>query len=388
MNRFPASFRVLTVLAMTLLLMACSSIPGVDAVLPDRKVEYKKSRQAERDLEIPPDLTKTAINDELVIPGAVPGREPTLAGMQRREQTQGPVAGRAKVLPRFEGIRLERDGDKRWLVIEGDPEDVWYRVLEFWQENGVLLEEQDPTVGVMVTDWLEERPDVDLGVVNTLLRKAIEGLYSAATRDQFRVRIEPGTTPGTTELYLTHRGLQETVIQDGAGQVERTVWNPRPTDPGLEAEMLRRLMAYLGTPQEAGGKVAGADGKGVRPPRSRLNKSGDGISLRIDDDMDQAWRLVGLGLDRVGFVVEDRDREAGVYYVRYYDPVANQKEEGILDKLAFWSSDEPVEQETQYQVRLQPDGERTRVTVLDDEGQRLNTETAQRILTLLHEQIR
>ncbi|HEB96195.1 MAG TPA: outer membrane protein assembly factor BamC [Sedimenticola thiotaurini] len=389
MNVFSMTPRLLFLLPMALLLVACSSIPGMDAVLPDRKVEYKKSRQAERDLEIPPDLTRTAINDELVIPAAAPGAEPTLSGMQRREQRVGRVAGRDKVLPEFKGIELKRDGDKHWLLIQADPEDVWYRVLEFWQENGVLLEQQDPTIGVMVTDWLEEKPDVQLGVVNSIISEFAGGLYSAGTRDQFRVRIEPGPQPDTTELFLTHRGLQETVIQDGAGQVERTVWNPRPVDPGLETEMLRRLMVYLGVPPDQAGRALAGKEKGARTQRSRLNKSGDQVSLEIDADRDRAWRLVGVGLDRVGFAVEDRDREAGVYFVRYYDPIANQKEEGFLDKLAFWSSDEsPVDKEAQYQVRLEPDGDRTRVTVADEQGRRLNTETAQRILTLLHEQIR
>jgi len=374
-----------------ILIAGCSSIPGMDSVLPDRKVEYKKSRQAENNLEIPPDLTRTTINDELVIPGgaALTPADATLAGLQQKEQRSGRVAGRDPVLPEIKGIEVERDGDKRWLMIQGDPEDVWYKVLEFWQENGILLEEQDPTSGIMVTDWLEERPNVDIGLLPGLISKAVEGLHTASTRDQYRIRIEPGTEPDTTELYLTHRGMQEMVIQDGRGQVERTVWNPRESDPGLEAEFLRRLMVYLGTADAQATQALAASNGGKKQPRSRLDKTGGAVVLQIDEDIDRAWRLVGVGLDRVGFAVEDRDRDAGVYYVRYYDPMKNQKDDGFFSKLAFWSGDdENIDKESQYQVKLQPAGDKTEVVVLNEQGQRENSETVQRILTLLHEQIR
>ena len=60
-----------------------------------------------------------------------------------------------KVLPEFDNIRVERDGDQRWLVINAQPQAVWSKIIEFWRSNGLLLVEQDPTIGIMRTDWLE-----------------------------------------------------------------------------------------------------------------------------------------------------------------------------------------------------------------------------------------
>ena len=93
-----------------------------------------------------------------------------------------------------------------------------------------------------------------------------------------------------------------------------------------------------------------------------------------------------MALDRVGFVVEDRDRSTGTYYVRYRDPSQN-REEGLLSKLAFWSSDEPAE-ELEYRITLVAEGARTRVRVFDDKGEPEISGTGTRILTLLQEQIR
>ncbi len=380
--------QVLSLLAVVLI-AGCSSIPGMDKVLPDRKVEYKKSRQAEQNLEIPPDLSRSSISDELVIPGAPRSDPTTLSGFEGREQVRGRVAARATVLPKVQGVKVVRDGDQRWLRIDSPPEDVWFRVVEFWQESGILLQEQDPAVGVIVTDWLEERPNIDTGVISGLLSKAIEGLHTASTRDQYRVRLEPGERPDTTELYLTHRGMQEMIIQDGAGTVERTVWNPRPSDPGLEEEILRRLMIYLGVSEQQAGSALAAKEGGKAKPRSTLHRREGKVSLTVDEGFDRSWRLVGVALDRVGFAVEDRDRNAGVYYVRYNDPMKDAEEEGWLSKLAFWQKDDDnIDKENQYQVKLGDAGEPTEVVVLNKEGKRDNSETALRILTLLNEQIR
>ena len=368
-----------------LALAGCSSIPGIDKVLPDRKVEYKKSREAERNLEIPPDLTQRSIQDELVIPGA----GATLSRYESRQQAPERRAGtRPQVLPEVERIEVRREGDQHWLLIGSEPEGVWYRVLEFWQESGVLLEEQDPTVGVIVTGWLENLADIKTDFITDTVRRVAGGLYAASTRDQFRIRIENGLKPGTTELYLTHRGMQETVIQDGAGSVERVVWNPRETDHDLEVEMLRRIMLYLGSEDQIARQQLAAKGS-ARQPRATLTKSGGQISLAMNEPFDRAWRLAGVALDRVGFAVEDRDRSDGVYYVRYADPMRQEEKKGWLGRLVFWDVEEAeIDRQTQYQIRLSGAGPTTTVAVHGATGIRDNSETAQRILTLMHEQLR
>jgi outer membrane protein assembly factor BamC len=368
------------------LLSGCGALPSMDKVLPDRKVEYKKAKDAGTNLEIPPDLTKSTINDQLVIPGSSGAEATTLSGQLARERIQGRVATRTSVLPTIEEIEVMRDGNQRWLRIQGTPEDVWYKTVAFWQENGILLAQQDPSVGVMVTDWLENRADIKRDFITDKIRSVFDGAYSAATRDQYRLRIEQGAKPGVTELYLTHRGMEEKYILDGGGDPERTVWNPRPTDHGLEAEMLRRLMNYMGVADQQSRRSL-AQG-GADQARSRLVRNGDEVLLLMDEEVNRAWRLTGVALDRVGFAVEDRDRTNRVYYVRYNDPLKEVDEPGLLAKLAFWrSNDRNIDKESQYQVGLDAEGRGTRVVVRNKEGVQDNSETALRILTLLHEQI-
>jgi outer membrane protein assembly factor BamC len=360
--------------------VGCSSIKKA---LPDRKVEYKQEKIGGADLEIPPDLTRPSPTDPLVVPELGPGETATFSQYASERRDSPRTTAGSDVLPEMDDIEVRRDGDKRWLVIQADPDQVWPKVVDFWRANGILLVQEDPTVGVMETGWLENRADIKSDFITDAVRGVFDGLYSAATRDQYRVRLEAGQQPGTTELYLTQRGMLQKITT--AGDTERPVWEARPNDPELEAEMLRRIMVYLGVSDQRAQRnlAAGAP----QQPRSQMIKGRDGqAALMIDEDFSRAWRITGVALDRVGFVVEDRDRSEGTYYVRYRDPTQT-KEKGVLSSLAFWRSDEPVP-EIEYRITLVAEGAKTRVRVFDDKGQPETSGTGTRILTLLQEQIR
>ena len=93
-----------------------------------------------------------------------------------------------------------------------------------------------------------------------------------------------------------------------------------------------------------------------------------------------------MALDRIGFAVEDRNREKGIYFVRYNDPLADDDKKGWFSSLAFWSSDK--KESKQYQIALIAQGAQTQIIVNDNDGKRENSSTAKRILTLLEEQLR
>jgi outer membrane protein assembly factor BamC len=378
------------VLLMLLLpiLVACNTLPNVEEMLPDRKVEYKKSKQAGENLEVPPDLSSSSISDTLVIPGEAGMGSATYSDFANRDMTTSGYARSSGVIPKLENVQVKRDGNKRWLVIQAGPDDVWARTVDFWQENGILMTEQDPSIGVMVTDWIENRADIKSDFITDTVRKVFDGAYAAATRDQFRVRIERGAEEGSVELFLTHRGMQEELITSANSANERPVWVPRETDHGLEAEMLRRLMVHMGVANQKASRSLARKGVSAKS-RSQLNRAANQVSLTVKDEIARAWRLTGVALDRVGFAVEDRNRSDGVYFVRYNDPMKDTEDPGLLSKLAFWKDDDKdIDKENRYQVKLTPSGDTTEIVILGETGTRDNSATAVRILTLLHEQMR
>jgi outer membrane protein assembly factor BamC len=358
----------------------------LDDYLPDQSLQYKKQREASENLEIPPDLTSGTFDDAMDVPplGGATTYSEYVGERSKRQQ----IAGSGDVLPEVRDAKIRREGKNRWLEIKATPQEVWPKVVAFWRSQGILLLEQNPTTGVMKTDWLENRAEIRRDIVTNVLRKVADGLYSTSTRDQYRVRIEPGVGTGSTDLYLTHRAMEERFRSNAAGEETSTLWEPAEPDPGKEAEMLRRLLVYLGVKeQHASGPVApqpAADGA----TRAKVTKGPGGESvLVISDEFQRAWRLTGVALDRVGFAVEDRDRTQGIYYVRYDDPSKGEKSDGWGSKLAFWRSKDD-KRVSQYQIKLTGDATQTRVVVRDDIGRPAPAETTDRILQLLSEQIR
>jgi outer membrane protein assembly factor BamC len=360
------------------------ALAGCSTSMFDSSVDYKTAAQLPP-LEIPPDLTAPQRDGRFALPEQ---KSATLSGYQQERKEQG-QPGAAGVLPQVEGVRLERLGAERWLVVQDPPDKVWPVVREFWLERGFLIKQESPEVGVMETDWAENRANVPQDFIRGLLGRFADSIYSSSERDKFRTRLERTPDGKGTEVYISHRGMQEVynkvTYQGNEGQ---TGWQPRPPDPGLEAEFLRRLMVRLGSSEERS-KVAAA--AGPTPNRAELVKSSDGTqALQVNEPFDRAWRRVGLALDRVGFTVEDRDRQNGVYFVRYADPESEMakkdSEKGLFARL-FGSSDAKVKPE-QYRVQVKAEKEASTVNVLNKDGGAETNPTAQRILVLLHEQLK
>ena len=122
----------------------------------DSKVDYKNSGQLPP-LEIPPDLTAPARDGRFAMPES--RQSATLSGYQQERKEQG-RPGTTGLLPQVEGVRFERTGSERWLVVQEPPNRVWPVVREFWQERGFLIRTEAPEAGIMETDWAENRANL------------------------------------------------------------------------------------------------------------------------------------------------------------------------------------------------------------------------------------
>ncbi|MDO9226490.1 MAG: outer membrane protein assembly factor BamC [Pseudomonadota bacterium] len=362
---------------------------GGCSMFEGKKIDYKSSGSLPP-LEAPPDLVMPAGDNRFAVPDINPTGAATFSAYDRERGGRPKNAGEQALLPKVDKASIERAGTQRWLVVQAPAADVWSVVKEFWQEMGFLIALEQPDAGVMETDWAENRAKIPQDGIRKWLGKALDSFYSTAERDKFRTRLEPGADSRSTEIYLSHRGMVEVFegTQSGGDQGQgRTVWQPRPSDPDLEAEMLRRLMVRFGVEESRAQAILAEK---ASPPRATLSKTPDGqATLALPEAFDRAWRRVGLALDRIGFAVEDRDRAGGVYYVRYADPEANtRKEKGFLSKLAFWSSDDAKAKALKYQVKLSSSGESTRIAVFMEDGKPANNETGTRIASLLYEQLK
>ncbi|MDP1927632.1 MAG: outer membrane protein assembly factor BamC [Thiobacillus sp.] len=347
--------------------------------MESKRIDYKSAQKLPT-LELPPDLTAPTGDNRYAIPDAEGGTATLSTYSNERKNTP---ATAATLLPTQDKVRIEKSGSQRWLVVQATPQQVWPVVKDFWQENGFVINLESPETGVMETDWAENRANIPKDGLRSLLGKVIDGVYSTPERDKYRTRIEmaPGEAGSpSTEIYISHRGVMEIYTTEGKDQ---TKWQPRPVDPELEAEMLRRLMVRFGVDEKQAESLLV---KQETPEQARIVKESTGSALEMDESFDRAWRRVGLSLDRVGFAVEDRDRSKGVYFVRYIDPEidnASKKDDGLLSSLAFWRS-KKAQTSPQVQIVVSATGEKSRVAVAAAEGKKIDVDTQNRIIKLLY----
>jgi outer membrane protein assembly factor BamC len=372
----------------------------------NKSTEYKgATARASKPLEVPPELTSPTMDDRYSLPDPRSQTTYSAYAQQNSAAAQGTpaAAGGAApaVLPKVEGVRVERAGDQRWLVAKGTPEQVWPVVRDFWVESGYPLVLEEPQLGIMETDWNEERAKVPQDIIRRTVGKVLPGLWSTPRRDKYRTRLEQGEQPGTTEVYVSNRAIEEIYTN---AQQDRTMWQSLPADREAEAEMLNRLMQKMGMDQSAklaAAKPTATPTPGVRatapvaatpvaqPAQAVLENGGAG-PLVVNDGFDRAWRRVGLALDRVGFTVEDRDRSKGVFYVRYIDPEAPHPGDhvSIWEKMKFWKPSEKAGQ-PQFRIQVSDSGANSsQVLVQDSKGLTDTTTTGRKILALLYDQLK
>ncbi|NOT66097.1 MAG: outer membrane protein assembly factor BamC [Methylotenera sp.] len=400
-------------------LSACDSIPFIN-----NTSDYKGAGRS-KPLEVPPDLTQSPVSDAYSIPGST--NYSTYSQAQ-----EGQEVGVEKVLATPEGVRLEKAGGQRWLVVNAPAEKVWPVIREFWADQGFAVRSENALLGVMETEWIDAetiKKDTS-GNIGDKFDKWLDKLSGFADKKKFKTRLDRGNEPNTTEIYMTHRSVAG-AQDDGKNRVKtqfgeidlgyKADAKKAPVadarDAELDDELLRRLMGKLGVEEQKSKSIIA---NAVVAKRAEVVKEADGsATLLLNDPFDRAWRRVGLALDRIGFVIEDKDRSTGVFFVRYADVDIDdtpQKKKGLLESLKFWGNDDKKEAEAspkeeksmveklkfwgtddkqktnpekQYRIKV-ADGakEDATVTVVDKEGARVKTTTANRIVALMYEQLK
>ncbi len=414
--------KLISIMLLALLASGCDSIPFIDT-----SSDYKGAGRA-RPLEVPPDLTSAQSSDAYSVPGGA-----TTANSYNQAQ-DGQEVGVEKVLPDTDSVRMEKAGAQRWLVVNAPAEKIWPVVREFWIDQGFAVRVENAETGVMETEWIEAdaiKAKDDKKNIGEKFDKWLDKLSGLADRRKFRTRLERGEKEGFTEIYMTHRTVSgapddgKNRTQTPLGEIENgyRLDGTKPVnakteanDGDLDAELMRRLMVKLGIAEKRAQEIVANP---VVEKRAEVNKEADSsVTLTINDSFDRGWRRVGLALDRIGFVIEDKDRSTGIFYVRYADVDIDdgpKKKKGLIDTLKFWGDDDEVENKSkpkdektivdklqfwkgdegktdpskQYRIKVvEAENGGSRVNVVDKDDQRNRSSTANRIISLLYDQLK
>jgi len=370
-------FRIFYFLSL-LTLASCSSmdeIPIIDKLTEPDYVSSKKSKK----LELPPELDAISANDTYRIDG-----DPTsLKSFLDKDKNKIDIS---EITNKKEKIKVIKSGNMRWLVVPAKEDVVWPIVENFWEDMGFDVY-SSKSKGIIETRWVTES---DLNRDKSALGKFdawLDALANTSSRRKFRTRIENGIDDETTEIYLSQRSLLDglndhknrksrhfdnTVNPDTVYQIQEykssddekdqaIVSNYKEDDLEIQYELLRRLMVKLGSSDlEANNKLNNA----IEIKKADLINEADYTYLLLNDNYNRAWRRLNLAIDMVGFVVEDKNRSDGVFYVKYsnleLDDQKIKKNKGLISKLAFWQDDDVDKEEDpegQEMYRKEMEGE-------------------------------
>ena len=379
--------RTLPVVVLIFSLLAVAGC-GTDG-LESKRVDYKSGTVKVAPLEVPPDLTAPEMSDRYTIPE---NGEETVAVYSAYTKTADPnkenalpqVDAASNVLPASSMVRLERSGPQRWLVVTERAEKVWPLVKSFWLENGFTILSENPEAGLMETDWLENRAKIPQGKVRNTLGKVFSKVYSSDEKDKYRTRLERSKDGNSTEIYISHQGMEEVQNADQNG----FTWRSRGHDPEMEAGMLQLLMVKLGGSAGPATLQPAVEPSSAKPQLQEME--GGGKKIVINEPFDKSWRQVGLAMEQAGIAVGDLDRANGVYFVTLGK--AGQPKKSLLERLKFWRTEKndpaaPSEtsRTTRYKVMVQENNAHSEISVLNMEG--ATDPAAQLITQSLYEQL-
>ena len=371
--------RYFSVLALSMLALA--TLTSCKSVTSNDTIDYKGGGAIRGpNLAFPPDLITSQADRRYIVQDGTATMSEYNAAVKKASQL------RTNVMTGIPGMRIARDGERRWLVVEKPAVELYPQVKDFWQENGFLLVIDSPSTGIMETDWAENRAKISQDFIRSAISSTIGTIFDTGERDKYKTRLEV-SKPGETEIYITQRGAVEECVRDVTQACLSTIWTARPNDPELEAAFLARLMERLGMTQEQAKAMVAAP-LGPKTPKAKFIQDGvNKAHIEMSSGFDRSWRDVGLALDRSNFSVEDRNRSNGIYYVRYVNPKDLGDTKGFFSNL-FSSKDDSSLKAKRYQVVVKASGDNSaNVYVQDADGKPENSPAGFQLLTMLAEQL-
>ena len=364
-ERRAAAFGVL--LIASVVASACGWMNDDRGLIVNRSDDYLEAHAAPP-LIVPEDLDRSAIQDMLVVPDVPQGEH------SARYPNEAPRPEAIYARDEAQGVKIQKLGDRRWLVVPQQPAVVWPKIKQFFADNGVAIVAEVPDAGRMVSDWVTVSGDELKDVVRLALRDAKAEANMTTGRDRLLVRVEQGLRERSSEIHMRHEN-------DSLALPEEGVWPDQSAVPGVEAEMLNELGSYIAADVAAESVSFVARNIGAES-KAELDWDGAGEPvLHLNLDFDRAWAVVGQALANANVKITDMDRANGAYFVSVapaeLDP---EQKPGIFTRM-FSSADEPRD----LRLSMKPAKRGYEVSVLDDAQTPAPTELSHQLLLLIRE---
>ncbi len=271
---------------LTLSLSGCGWLAGEKGYFRDRGDDYRKARTIPA-MKAPDGAKPPAVEPLYPIPVE---RTDALLGKEFEVPRPAPLLAD----PEQGVVRIQKLGEQQWILLDGAPGEIWPRLRAFLISNQIGIDKEDAPNGLVETGWLQ-----------------LKG--SADRREKYRYRVDQGVQRNTTEVYVTQMGYTHLPGEEA----KAPEWKDTSMSAEREAWMVKELATYLAdTTQQASVSLLA---QGISTANKVYIVRGADetpiIDLRLP--FERAWASLGRSLPRGGFTVQDLDRSAGIYYVKF-----------------------------------------------------------------------
>jgi len=151
-----------------------------------------------------------------------------------------------RVLPPIKGARIAREGDRLWLEVDSDVQQVWEAIVEYWAISGIDLVNHNPEAGLMETEWVRNARVVDEDTPEALrLARAVLDALTRRGDSMHRYRLRFARMgEDRTAVYVSHRSVQRKEIVRGR-QISEFEWVELESDPEKIVELLEAIVVLF-----------------------------------------------------------------------------------------------------------------------------------------------
>ncbi|QEW08590.1 outer membrane protein assembly factor BamC [Nitrincola iocasae] len=299
----------LPLMAVVLVLTGCGSVKnpvyGEHGIIRDRSQDYELAEAGQR-LEIPANIQARETREQLVVPDV----GTTATRIQGRFRAPRPEFFYAD--PGSDLVNLQRLDGERIIMVDEPIADVWTKVIDFWDYNGVRVARTDPRQGVIETDWIRTEGE-DYNIVDRWMRRLTLQTIDGPAENKLRVTVRPDPDNyERTSIRMKH-------VQYPSGQEPEMVnWDRGVPDISYQSDMMFEMLRYFSRASEPTTARTLLAMEQQRAGRAELGRDSRGNpALRVNAPADRAWGLIDAAFDKAELDVGTRDQQAGIFYMTY-----------------------------------------------------------------------
>ena len=330
-------------------------------------------------LEVPEDLRQSEPSQVSAIPEIIEQRNASYY------PDRPPLPDAKYASDNRDEVRVQRLGNRSWLVIPESPTTAWPKMKQFFADNGVLLVDDRPEVGRLNTAWLKDNETPARDLVRSLLASARSEAGLESGEDRFLIRVEQGLQPQSTEVHLRH----DNDALNGVVAANLLYVQDANSDLiAAENELLQQIGAYVAArvAESTVSKVALQIGS---QPKSDMRRNADGIpELRFFLDRRRAVASLTQSLRNAGVIINSEDSDAGRFDISIPSEVlTGKKGGGFFCRITFSCSSRGATDVTLFMSDAIATelGEGYKISVLQDGELMVDVDRAQEILVMIRE---